>query len=101
MFDELKGKGVPLGFDDSIEYRAFQRRIESGQVIVIGTDGIWEMRNNAGEMFGKEALMEIVRSNHKSSSRKIVTNVTDALEQFRGDNTPEDDITLVVIKMNP
>ena len=101
MFDELKGKGVPLGFDDSIEYHAFQRRIESGQVIVIGTDGIWEMRNNAGEMFGKEALMEIVRSNHTSSSRKIVANVTDALEQFRGDNTPEDDITLVVIKMKP
>jgi sigma-B regulation protein RsbU (phosphoserine phosphatase) len=99
-FDELKGQGVPLGFDDSIEYDSFQRSIEPGQVIVIGTDGIWEMRNNSGEMFGKEALMEIIRNNHTASARQIVDTVIEALEQFRGDEAPEDDITLVVIKVD-
>jgi sigma-B regulation protein RsbU (phosphoserine phosphatase) len=99
-FDELKGQGVPLGFDDSIEYDSFQRRIEPGQVIVIGTDGIWEMHNNTGKMFGKEALMEIIRNNHTASARQIVDTVTEELEQFRGDEAQEDDITLVVIKVN-
>ena len=98
-FDELKGQGVPLGFDESIEYDSFQRRIEAGQVIVIGTDGIWETHNRTGEMFGKEALMEIIRNNHTMSARQIVTSVTDALEHFRGDEAQEDDITLVVIKV--
>jgi sigma-B regulation protein RsbU (phosphoserine phosphatase) len=98
-FDELKGQGVPLGFDDSIEYDSFQRRIETGQVIVIGTDGIWEMHNNTGEMFGKEALMEIIRDNHTASARQILDSVTEALEQFRGGEAAEDDITLVVIKV--
>jgi sigma-B regulation protein RsbU (phosphoserine phosphatase) len=98
-FDELKGQGVPLGFDDSIEYDSFQRSIEPGQVIVIGTDGIWEMHNNTGEMFGKEALMEIIRHHHTASARQIVETVTEALRQFRGDEAPEDDITLVVIKV--
>jgi len=98
-FDELKGQGVPLGFDDSIEYDSFQRSIEPGQVIVIGTDGIWEMHNNTGEMFGKEALMKIIRNNHTASARQIVDTVIEALEQFRGDEEPEDDITLVVIKV--
>jgi len=97
-FDELKGQGVPLGFDESIEYDSFQRRIEPGQVIVIGTDGIWEMRNDTGKMFGKESLLKIVRNNHKASARQIVDTVIEALEQFRGDEAPEDDITLVVIK---
>jgi sigma-B regulation protein RsbU (phosphoserine phosphatase) len=99
-FDELKGQGVPLGFDESIEYDSFQRRIEAGQVIVIGTDGIWETHNRTGEMFGKEALMEIIRNNHTASARQIVGTVTEALEQFRGDEAPEDDITLVVIKVD-
>ena len=99
-FDELKGQGVPLGFDDSIEYDSFQRSIEPGQVIVIGTDGIWEMRNNTGEMFGKEALMKIIRNSHTASARQIVDTVIEALEQFRGDEAPEDDITLVVIKVD-
>jgi sigma-B regulation protein RsbU (phosphoserine phosphatase) len=91
---------VPLGFDYSIEYDSFQRRIEPGQVIVIGTDGIWEARNKAGEMFGKEALMEIIRNNHSVSARKIVDSVTESLKQFRGGKAPEDDITLVVIKVD-
>ena len=51
-------------------------------------------------MFGKEALMEIIRNNYTSSARQIVDTVTEALEQFRGDDAPEDDITLVVIKVD-
>ena len=99
-FDELKGQGAPLGFDESIEYDSFQRPIEPGQIIVIGTDGIWETHNRTGEMFGKEALMEIIRNNYTASARQIVDTVTKTLEQFRGDDAPEDDITLVVIKVD-
>jgi serine phosphatase RsbU (regulator of sigma subunit) len=58
------------------------------------------MHNNTGEMFGKEALMKIIRDNHKTSARQIVDTVTKTLEQFRGDEAPEDDITLVVIKVD-
>lgn len=99
-FDELKGQGPALGLDDSFEYDSFHRHIEPGQVIMIGTDGIWEMHNKADEMFGKQALMEIIRNNHTASARQIVDTVTDALERFRGDEAPEDDITLVVIKVD-
>jgi serine phosphatase RsbU (regulator of sigma subunit) len=65
---------------------------------MIGTDGIWEMHNQAGEMFGKEALMGIIRNNHSASARQIVDTVTETLKQFREDKAQEDDITLVVIK---
>jgi len=100
MFDELKGQGLALGLDITFEYDAFQRHIEPGQIIMIGTDGIWEMHNQAGEMFGKKALMEIVRHNHTASARQIVDTTTKMLRQFRGDEAPEDDITLVVIKVD-
>jgi sigma-B regulation protein RsbU (phosphoserine phosphatase) len=99
-FDELKGQGLALGLDDSFEYESFHRRIETGQVIMIGTDGIWEMHNKAGEMFGKNALMQIIRNNYTASACQIVDTVTDALDQFRGDEAPEDDITMVVIKVD-
>jgi len=99
-FEELKGRGLALGLDDAFEYDAFHRRIEPGQVIMIGTDGIWEMHNKAGKMFGKEALMQIIRNNQTASARQIVDTVTEALERFRGDEAPEDDITMVVIKVD-
>jgi phosphoserine phosphatase RsbU/P len=99
-FDELKGQGLALGLDDAFEYDSFHRRIEPRQIIMIGTDGIWEMHNTAGEMFGKEALMEIIRNNQTASARQIVDTVTTALERFRGDEAPEDDVTMVVIKVD-
>ena len=98
-FHELKGRGMALGLDNSFEYESFHRRIEAGHVIMIGTDGIWEMCNKSGEMFGKEGIREIIRNNHTASARLIVDTVTETLEQFRGDEPPEDDITLVVIKV--
>ena len=38
--------------------------------------------------------------NATASARQIVDTVTEVLEQFRGDEVPEDDITLVVIKVD-
>ena len=67
---------------------------------MLGTDGIWEMHNKAGEMFGKKALREVIRNSHTASARQIVDTVTDELERFRGDQAPEDDITIVVIKVD-
>jgi sigma-B regulation protein RsbU (phosphoserine phosphatase) len=99
-FSELKGRGLALGLDDSFEYDSFHPRTEPGQIIMIGTDGIWEMRNQAGRMFGKNALMKIIRDNQTASARQIVDTVTETLARFRGDEAPEDDITLVVIKVN-
>jgi len=99
-FDELRGRGLALGFDDAFEYDSFHRRLAPGQVIMIGTDGIWEMLNKDGEMFGKKTLMEIIRNNHEATARRIVETVTESLERFRGDAAQEDDITLVVIKVD-
>jgi len=99
-FDELKGHGLALGFDRTFQYDSFHRRMNPGEVIMLGTDGIWEMHNRAGEMFGKKALREVIRNSHTASARQIVDTVTDELERFRGDQAPEDDITMVVIKVD-
>jgi len=99
-FDELKGQGMALGLDDAFAYESFQRRMQPGQIIMIGTDGIWEMHNQAGKMFGKEALMQIIRSQQTASARQIVDAVIEALERFRGNEQPEDDVTMVVIKVD-
>ena len=99
-FDELKGHGLALGFDKNFQYDSFHRRMKPGEVIMLGTDGIWEMHNGAGEMFGKKALRAVIRNSHTASARQIVDTVTDELARFRGDQAPEDDITMVVIKVD-
>jgi len=68
---------------------------------LIGTDGIWEMRNETGEMYGKERLKTIIRMNYSATAKEIITLIMDDLKKFRGSKHPEDDVTMVVIKVNP
>ena len=99
QFDELKGHGLALGVDYTFEYDEFHRILVPGQIVLIGTDGIWEMHNEAGEMFGKDRVKEIIKNNISASAKEIIAVITDALNKFRGSKQPEDDITMVVIKV--
>ncbi len=101
-FDNLAGGGsLPLGILEEAEYTEGQRDIASGQIIIILTDGIREARNRYGEMFGKDALKNIIRRNASVSSEKILQAVFTALDLFRQGVKSEDDMTLVVIKVLP
>jgi len=99
-FSTLGGEGIAMGVVDHVEYRDYaQRGWEPGSVVVIGTDGITETRNKAGELFGDERVRAIVRANAAASAADIQTAVIDAVRAFRGEAPQEDDVTLVVVKL--
>jgi len=99
-FEELRGKGMVLGVDEDQVFEEQEKSgLGAGQILVLGTDGIWEANNSKGEMFGKEAVRHIVREQAHSSALKIQEAVLGSLGSFQGDIDPEDDVTLVVIKI--
>jgi sigma-B regulation protein RsbU (phosphoserine phosphatase) len=99
-FEELKGPGMALGVDEGWQYEEKQKSgLTRGQIIVFGTDGIWEAHNARGEIFGKESLFEIIRQYAAKSAKEIVASIIDSLNRFRLDVIPEDDVTLVVVKV--
>ena len=99
QFEELPNFGVPLGIEEGMAYGSGGPvTLESGDIIVIGTDGIWEAANEAGEMFGKDRLRGVIASHADEPSHYIHTRVVDAVSEFLGDVAQADDITLVVIK---
>ena len=91
---------MPLGVAADIPYQASAASIEAGQVLFIGTDGIWETRNPDGEFFGKQRLQQLIHRYAASNARTILLSIVDAVEEFRGQNDPEDDLTLLVVKVN-
>jgi PAS domain S-box-containing protein len=99
-FEELKGSGLALGVDQNFAYDEYQRTdLQRGQIIAIGTDGIWEACNRDGEMFGKQRFREIIRQNAQQSASLIIDAVYNDLNRFRPGLKQADDITLVVIKI--
>lgn len=101
-FEELDGgNNLALGVMEDTDYTAAQRKIASGQIMVIATDGVWEARNADGDMFGKERLHKIIRENASATAGEIQTAVFDSARRFRKGNRLEDDMTLVIVKVNP
>jgi sigma-B regulation protein RsbU (phosphoserine phosphatase) len=99
-FEELKGEGLVLGIDENWVFEENEKvGLETGQIFFLGTDGIWEAHNSQGEMFGKEAVRNIIRQNAKVSAAEIQEAILSSLRSFQGDADPEDDVTLVVIKV--
>ena len=99
FFDELHGNGIALGVDETYSFEEQKRDLWSdSQIVLIGTDGIWETENPQGESFGKERLKEIIRRHKNESSQEIVQAITDALAQHRQTALQQDDVTMVVIK---
>lgn len=99
--EELMGKGIALGVDGGSEYQGqIIKGLSQGQVLLIGTDGLWETRNESGEMFGKERLKALIRRYAHLSSKQMITSIIDELQAFRISVKQDDDITLVVIKID-
>ena len=98
-FGELTGRGLPLGVFYDSEYTESQREITPGQIIVIGTDGIWEAHNQNGMMFGKDKLKEVIHLHANESAKEILDAVINEVEQFSYPLKKEDDLTLVVMKV--
>jgi sigma-B regulation protein RsbU (phosphoserine phosphatase) len=99
-FDELHGAGMALGVDAGGRYEQFQKNdLKPGQVIVLGSDGLWEARNPQGEMFAKEPIHQIIRQFPAATARELLTACFNRFNVFLGDRAPEDDVTLVVMKL--
>lgn len=98
-FQELSGRGLPLGVLETADYEDVHHPIATGQILAIGTDGIWETRNQEGRLFGKNRFLAVIRENRHRSATEITKAVLDALRDYRCPFEQEDDITLVVVKI--
>ena len=98
-FIELGGAGIALGVNENYTYEEYRRGDWGyGQIVLIGTDGIWDTENRKGERFGKERLRWILRQMSHASAASILQAVTDAIADFRQGNIQDDDVTLVIVK---
>jgi phosphoserine phosphatase RsbU/P len=95
---ELTQHGIPLGIDDAGPYECESVHLSPGDVVFFYTDGVTDALNAAGEDFGKERLMHVVRTTCGESSRDVCDAVREALTTFIGNAAPADDATFVVVR---
>lgn len=99
-FTELLGPDMALGVKPDYPFIANRKEgLHDGHLIAIGTDGIRETRNIAGEMFGKERFRVLLQKHADRPAAETLNAVFSAVEEFRAGRKAEDDITLVLVKV--
>ena len=101
VFEELGGAGIALGVDQNWNYQENSKTdLRTDQIILLSTDGIRETRNRNGVMFGKEPIYDILTNNSSLSANEILQAILESLKNFQNGTRIEDDITLVIVKIN-
>jgi len=99
-FRELKGQGLPLGVDEQYQYEEYlDADISAGQVIAIGTDGIWEASDRERNFYGIERFCEVIRRHATLGAKDILEAVYTDIRAFTRGARQQDDITLVIAKV--
>lgn len=100
-FEELGGEGLAMGVNENWNYQEYEKSgLCGGQIVLLGTDGLWEAQNPDGEMFGKEPIYEIIRRHASADAQHILDAVIEELTRFQKSMQCTDDITLIVIKVD-
>lgn len=72
--------------------------LHPGDMLIVGTDGLADTRNEAGERYGHERLLALITRIAARSAREIADSVLAEIEEFATGVSRDDDQTLVVIK---
>ncbi|MBY5532197.1 SpoIIE family protein phosphatase [Rhizobium leguminosarum] len=92
--------GIPIGLEADISAFIKTREIsfETGDLILLHTDGVTEAENDAGELFGIERLCREALSLKDQSAEKVVAGIIATLMLFIGSQKIYDDITLLAVR---
>lgn len=96
--EQLSSGGLPLGIMPFAQYEVDANQLNSGDVLVIYSDGVSEANNINEDEFGMDRLEKVISENVKASASGIRDKVEAALSAFTGEAAPNDDITLVIVK---
>jgi sigma-B regulation protein RsbU (phosphoserine phosphatase) len=95
---DTEGDRFPLGIVEDCDYQETMITLNTGDTVVLYTDGIVEAMNEDGEMYGFDKFMELIGQNCDLDAdaflRKLMADVT----HFVGDAEQHDDLTIVVVK---
>ena len=72
--------------------------IDSGQILVLYTDGATEATNPEGEEYGRDRLVSAVRACRNRPARDMIDFIYNEIFEWSGGHGAGDDVTFVIIK---
>lgn len=90
---------VPIGLWPEYKYKGEEVDSIKGRPFFLYTDGLNEAENMQQEQLGDERLLELLRATHYENSHQVIDTLATAVEQHRNGAEPNDDLTMMCIKL--
>ena len=99
LVEEIELKGMPLGAMENFPYEIKNTSINSGDTILLMSDGLPELHNGTNKMYGYDRIINEFNSVGNNAPEKIIDHLKKSAAAWINGNDPDDDITFVVIKV--
>jgi phosphoserine phosphatase RsbU/P len=90
--------GVVLGIFSNVTYDEAEIEIQSGDRLILFTDGITEASNSGDEEFGMERLIDLVKAHRDGPASGILGAIMDSVGGFTAQGF-QDDATMMIVSI--
>jgi len=97
-FETLETAGLVLGVLDDYHFSENEINLNSGDLLLIYSDGVIDSLNTNGEDFGEDRLIHLIEANRDRMADEIISAIVESICSFSQGCEQFDDITLVVVK---
>ena len=100
-FIQPKGLGVGLEFSElfSNTLEEVKLPLKKNDIFFFYSDGVSEAMDNNNNLFSDEKIADLLKEKSENNSKEIINSTIFSLDKFRGTKEPNDDITIVVVKI--
>src|SRR5262249_47986097 len=95
----LSEGGIVLGVFSTVDYEETEIRFESGDRLLLITDGITEARNSQDDEFGEHRLIQLLLEHQQLPAPELQQMILNAVASFAG-QTLQDDATSMIVAMD-
>ncbi len=97
--ERLRQGGIVLGVFANQTFKSDVTQLQSGDRLVLYTDGVTEACNSEDEEFGEDRLLQVLQENAAAPAVEIQKKILQSAAQF-SHGTWQDDATLLVVAVN-
>ncbi|WP_337867027.1 SpoIIE family protein phosphatase [Ignavibacterium sp.] len=95
---QYRNKNLSLGLKKDFSFVSDTIKVDSGDLLFLASDGLYELFNHKKEMLEIERVSQFIYNNAKLNSNEIVNNLKLFISNWIGKQAQADDISSVIIK---
>jgi sigma-B regulation protein RsbU (phosphoserine phosphatase) len=91
---------VALGVVDPVAYTENSIVLESGDLVVVYSDGVTDATSRSGEVFGRDRIVAILERGECRTAESAVRAIAGAAESFEEGTAQSDDVTVIACEFH-